>query len=154
MKTHVQNGLRLNFRKAEGRNQAFTRLLGRFAGANQANDLVQIVNGDNQTFQNVRPRLRLLEIVARSAGYDLLLMANVVRQNRFKSHLHGLSVGNGHHVHTHGILKLGVFIQCRQRALDVRVLFQLDYRAHAHAVAFVADVVDAAEQRLLLLRKP
>ena len=48
LETHVQNGLRLNFRQAEALHQARLGRLGVLAFADELDHFVQIVHGDHQ----------------------------------------------------------------------------------------------------------
>ena len=49
--------------------------------ANQRDDLVDVVQGDQQAFQNVAARLGLVQIVLRAAADDVLLMLEVVEDD-------------------------------------------------------------------------
>ena len=72
-------------------------------------------------------------------------------QNGLHAQLHGLSAGDGHHVHPEGHLQVGIFIQRVQQLLRVGVLAHLDNGPHARAVGFVANIINAGKQSLFLL---
>ena len=99
----------------------------------------------------MRPGLGLGQVVAGAPGDHVLLVGDEVSQHGLEPHEHGLALGNGHHVHPEGDLQIAVLVQECQHPLGVGVLFQLDHRPHARAVALVPDVIDAAEGAFLLL---
>ena len=96
---------------------------------------------------------RLLQVVLRAAGDDVLLMADEVPQHRLQPHLHGLALGDGDHVHAEGDLQVRILVEHFQHLVRVGVLFQLDDGAHSLAVGFVANVVDVLQLPLLFFRQ-
>ena len=66
-------------------------------------------------------RLGLLQFVAGAAGDDVLLVADVVADERLEAELHGLAVGDGHHVDAHRHLQVGIFIKDVEHLLGINV---------------------------------
>ena len=144
LETHVQNGLRLDFIQTESLHQGSACFLGGLAGADQPDDLIQVVHGNHETFQNMCPCPGLLEIIFRTAGDHMLLVLDEIMNHGLEAHLNGLAVRDGHHVHAERHLQITVFVQVCKNLLRVRVLSKLDDGTHAHPVRFIPDIVDAA----------
>ena len=153
LQAHVQDCLRLRVGQLEALHQAGFRFLRVLRGANQRDDLVEVVHRNHQTLQNVRAGFRLLQVVLRAAGDDVLLMADEVPQHRLQPHQHGFALGDGNHVHAEGDLQVRIFVEHFQHLVRVCVLFQLDNGAHSLAVGFVANVVDVLQLPLLFFRQ-
>ena len=151
LQTHIQYRLRLYGGQGEAGNQLVLGLLGRLTGTYQANHLVQIVHGDDQAFQDVRPGLCLRQLIPGAAGDHILLMADVVLQHPLKAHLHRLAARDGHHVHAEGDLHIGILVEHLQKLVRIDVFLQFHHGAHAHPVGFIADIIDTGEQGFLFL---
>ena len=121
LQAHIENGLRLQFREGEALHQFIARLAGGLAAADEADDLVEVVHGDDQPFEDVGARLGLLQFVAGAAGDDVLLVADVVADERLEAELHGLAVGDGHHVDAHRHLQIGILVEDVEHFLGIDV---------------------------------
>ncbi|OPZ69317.1 MAG: hypothetical protein BWY81_00474 [Firmicutes bacterium ADurb.Bin467] len=100
LQTHVEYRLRLNLRQRKPPNEPLARLLRGLARADQPDDLVEVVDGYDQPLEDVRARLGLLQLEARAARDDLLLVADVVRNDVLEPQLHGLPMRDRDHVDT------------------------------------------------------
>ena len=143
---------------ADDRQQLFLAVQDALQAVDELQDvLVLLAQGDDfqirQPLQNVRAGFRLLQVVLRAAGDDVLLMADEVPQHRFQPHLHGLALGDGDHVHAEGDLQVRILVEHFQHFVRVGVLLQLDDGAHSLTVGFVADVVDVLQLTLLFFRQ-
>ena len=74
-------------------------------------------------------------------------------QHGDQAHLHGLALINGHHVYAVCHLQITVFIQLLQHLVGIVILFNFHHGAQTRAVGLVADIVDAAENRLFFIRQ-
>ena len=84
-------------------------------------DLVQIVHRDDKPFQYMRAVERLIEVVLRAAGDDVLLMLDKIADHGLQAELTRLAVGDADHVHAEGDLQIGVFIQIGQHLVGIDV---------------------------------
>ena len=146
LQPHVQNRLRLRVRQREPLHQRGLGGLGILALSDEGDHLVEVVHRHHQAFEDVGAGERAVQLVAGARGHDVFAVADVVADGAPERELARLAVGDGHEVHAEGDLQIAVFEQVGQHLFRVGVLFQLDHRAHAGAVALVADVVDAAQQ--------
>ena len=121
LQAHIEDGLRLYLREAEALHQFIARFAGGLAAADEADDLVEVIHGDDQPFEYVGARLGLFQFVAGAAGDDVFLMADVVADERLEAELHGLAVGDGHHVDAHRHLQVGIFIKDVEHLVGIDV---------------------------------
>ena len=77
VEAHLKDGVHLQVRKAELRLQRRLRLVARLGGADDAHDLVEVVDGEEEAVQNVLARLGLREVEARPPRDDLEAVADV-----------------------------------------------------------------------------
>ena len=108
---HVHDGLRLGVGKLKAAHQAFLGDLRGTAGTDDMDHLVNVIQSDQQSLQDVIPFLRLIEIVFRSSGYHVLLMLQVELEHIQKIQYFGFVVHQRQHDDAEGVLKLGVLIQ-------------------------------------------
>ena len=123
------------------------------AGADDLNDLVNVVLGDEQPLQQVGPLLGLALFIAGAAGDDLLLEGEVLVQNIPQGENPGLSlvVHQGQHIDGKGGLQLGLGEQMVQHHLGVGIVLELDDHPHAVAVGLIPEVGDALQPLFLHL---
>ena len=76
LELHVEHDLRLNLRQVEFRHQAFFRVV--VALADGLDDLVDVLLGDEKTFEHMLALERLFEVVLRAAGDDLFLEGEIL----------------------------------------------------------------------------
>ena len=141
----VDDGLGLLLAQAEAIYEAHLGGLGVLAGADDADDLVQIGDGDQQAFQDVGPLLGLVELEARPPDDDFLLVRDVVAQDVAKRQRLGDTVGQGEHVHAEGGLHGRVLVELVEHHLGHGLALQLDDYAHARTVGLVAQVGDLGD---------
>ena len=140
LEAHIQYGLSLAFGQAEARHQSIAGILWRAAAADQRDDLVDVIERDEQAFQNVAARLCLVQIVLRAPADDILLVLDVVVDHLLERKHLGHAVHQGEHDRTERVLHLRVLVQRIQHDVRIRVPLQLDDDAHALAVGLIADV--------------
>ena len=149
--THIADGLRLHIVQAESLHEALLGIV--VAGADDVNDFVDVVLGNQQTFQQVSTLLGLAQIVLGSAGQDVHLVCQVFVQNLPQGQNLGLLlvVHQCQHDDAEIGLQGGLLKQIVQHHLTVGILFQLNDNAHTVAVGFVPQVADAIQPLVLYL---
>ena len=145
LEPHVENGLRLHVGEAEALHEVFLRIV--IALADDADDLVDVLLGDEQTLEQMRALERFLEVELRAAHDDLFLEGEVLVENvpQGQDLRLRLVIDQREHVHGERGLHLRLGEEPVEHDLGVGVLFQLDDDAHAVAVGLVAQAGDAVE---------
>ena len=152
LEAHVQDGLGLDVVQAEALHQPLLGVV--VAGADDVDDLVDVVLGDEQALQQVGPLLGLLQVVPGAPDDDLLLEGDVLVQDVAQGEDLGLGlpfVHQGQHVDGEGGLELGLGEEPVEHHLGVGVPLELDDHPHAVAVGLVPDVGDALQPLVLHL---
>ena len=109
LQAHLQNGLGLNCRELELGDEPFSGLIRRSAAADERDDLVQVIEGLDQAFQDVGPLLGFAQLEARAADDDLFSVIDEVPQDRGQVHHLGLVVDDGQEVNAEGRLHSRIF---------------------------------------------
>ena len=145
LEAHIENGLRLHVGQAEALHEVFLRIV--IALADDADDLVDVLLGDEQTLEQMRALERFLEVELRAAHDDLFLEGEVLVENvpQGQDLRLRLVIDQREHVHGERGLHLRLGEEPVEHDLGVGVLFQLDDDAHAVAVGLVAQAGDAVE---------
>ena len=141
--THVQNRLRLLVGEVEPLHQGRFRGVGVFAGADDGHNLVDVVKRLQQTFQNMRAGERLVEVKARAAGDNVLLMLQIVVHHVAQGEDFRLPVDQREHVRAERLLHRRVLVERIQDDLRVNIFLQFDDDAHPLPVGLIADIADA-----------
>ena len=153
LQAHVQDGLGLHVVQAEAVHQALLGVI--IGGADDVDDLVDVVLGHQQTLQQVGPLLGLAQVIFGAADDDLLLIGDILVQNVPQGQDAGLELAvhlhQGQHIDGEGGLKLGLGEQAVEHHLGVSVTLELDDDAHAVPVRLVPDVGDALQPLVLHL---
>ena len=151
LQAHVQNGLGLHVVQPEAAHQVLLGVV--IAGADDADDLVDVVLGDEQTLQQMGALLGLLQVVPGAADDDLLLEGQILVDDvpQGEDLRLGLVVHQGQHIDGEGGLQLGLGKQAVEHHLRIGVPLQLDDDAHTVAVGLVPDVGDALQPLVLHL---
>ena len=112
-------------------------------------DRVEVVEGDLEPFEDVRPGTRLAQVEFGPAPDDLAPVIDPVDEDAPQRQRLRLSVDEREHVHVEGELHRGVLEQVVQHLVRVGVALHLDVDAHAVAVRLVAQVGDPVDPLLL-----
>ena len=144
---HLQDGLGLHVVQAEGVEHALLGLCVVARGADDVDDLVDVVDRDEQALEDVDAGARLVEVVLGAAGHDVDLMIDVVVEHLAQRE------GLGHAVHQRDVdgaergLELRLLIEVVEHDLGHGALLEIDDDAHAllevGLVAHVGDALDA-----------
>ena len=125
------------------------RVVGR---PDELDDLVDVVDGDLQTFEDVLPVARLGEVELAPAYDDPQPVSDEVLQHLAQRHDLRLAVDERQQDGAERRLHLRVLVQAVQHDVRHRVALELDHDAHAVAVGLVAHVADLGE--LLVAHQP
>ena len=143
LETHVQNGAGLNFAEFKLLHQAIARFLRRFAGTNQRDDRVDVVEGDDQALQNVGPLFRLVQVKLRATDHNVVPVLDVVRHHLLQVEQLWTALDQGDVVDRERGLKLRVLVQLVQHHVGNGVALQFVHDAHAVPIRLVADLRNA-----------
>ena len=116
-------------------------------------DLVDVVLGNEQTFQQMCPLLRLFQVIPGAPGEDFFLMLQVLVDDlpQGKDLRLLLVVHQRQHDDTEAGLQSRLLEQIVQHDLGVGVLFQLDDHTHTVAVGLISEVGNAVQALVLHL---
>ena len=148
IKTHFENRVDLKIAEAEALLQSLLRLLTRLRGADDGDDLVEIVDRQEKPVENVLTSLGLLEFKARSARNNLEAVVDVAAEEVFEIQDFRASAVDGEHDRAESRLELRMLVKMIENDLAHRVAFDVDDDSDV-GLRFVADVADA-ENNLLL----
>ena len=148
--THVDDRLGLGIGKSEGCHQLLLRDGHRLAGADDADDLFNVIKGDQQAFQNMGPFLCLVQVIFCAAGDHILLMLQVQIQHLQKIQDLRLVIDQCQHDYAEGIFHLRMLQKMIQDNLRIYVLPELNDDPHALAVGFVPEIRDAINPLLFV----
>ena len=99
---HVQDGLGLQFAQLEALHQAFFGRLGIRGFADGLDDRVQVVQGDDQAFQDVGPGAGFLQFELGAAGDDCLAVFDEDLQDALERQQARFAVHQRQHLHAEG----------------------------------------------------
>ena len=117
------------------------------------NDLVDVVLGNEQTFQQMRPLLGFFQVIPGAPGEDFFLMLQVLVDDlpQGENFRLLLVVHQRQHDNAEAGLQGRLLEQIVQHDLRIGVLFQLDDNAHTVAVGLVPEVGNAVQTLVLHL---
>ena len=148
-KLHLEDGRGLLGREAEALDQAAAGLGVGARGADDRDDLVDVVESHEIALEDMRAGLGLLEIETRAAGDDVDLVVDVVLQHLGKREAFGHAVHERQVVGAEGGLQARVLVQVVEDDLRDNALLELDDQAQALLVGLVAHVGDALDALLV-----
>ena len=146
---HVEDGLGLQLGQVEARHQVVARDVDVGRLADRLDDRVEVVEGDLEALEDVRPGARLAEVELGPPPDDLLAVVDVVLEHAAQRQRLRLPVDQRQHVHVERELHRGVLEQVVQHLVRVGVALDLDVDAHPVAVRLVAQVGDAVDPLVL-----
>src|SRR6266508_1088087 len=145
LQTHFQDRLRLGFAELKLSHQPFPGH-GRFLGSpDQSDDGVQHVQSSLQPFQDVGPRLRLLQVEEGPLSNNLLPVVNKAFDGLFQRKDSRLVIDNCQKDDAEARLHRGQLVQVVHHHLRRLILLELDDDTHPVAVRLISDVGDAVQ---------
>ena len=143
---HAEDGIGLDLVDVEEFHQSGASDVDGLRRTDQGDDLVQSVEGLDQTAQDVGALLCLAKQVPGTTNDDLELMRRVQTDHLVEAQRARHSVDDGEHVAAEAGLQLGVLVKVVQHDLGNGVTLDGDDDAHADAVrGLVVDVGDATD---------
>ena len=139
LEAHIEDGLRLHLGEAEALHEVFLGVV--IALADDADDLVNVLLGDEQTLKQMRALERFLEVELRAPDDDLLLEGEILVEDvpQGQDLRLRLVVDQREHIHGERGLHLRLGEEAVEHDLRVGVLLELDDDAHTVAVGLVAQ---------------
>ena len=134
LEAHVQDRLRLDVGELEVLDQALLRLdrIGR--AADEGDDRVEVVERDQQAFEDVGAGLGLAELVLGAANDDVALVVDVVVDQLLEPERARHAVDQGDHVHAERVLHRRVLVELVQHdRRRIAAALELDDQAHARS---------------------
>ncbi len=149
LQLHAQDLDRLDLAERKGLHQRVLRRVDVGRLADDPHDLVDVIDGDLQTFDDVEAVLRLLQLVARAAPDHVAAMDEVCLEHLLQVE-RARAVPDQRDVdHRERGLQIGELVELVQRDVRVLTLLQLDDDAHAVLVGLVAQVRDRLDALVL-----
>ena len=141
----INYGLRLFLGQVEARHQVGSGRLSVFAGANDADNLVQVGDGHQQPLKDMGPLARLVQLIAGAADYNFLLMGDVVAKyvfecQRLRDAVHQCDVDDPESG-LHG----RVLVELIENHPGNGFALQLNHDAHAGAIGLIAKIGDLTD---------
>ena len=145
VETHVENGFGLNLAEAEFFHQAFLRFVAVFGVANDADDFIHVIHGEQEAFEDMCAGFCLVEVELRAAGDHLEAVVDEALEHLFEVHYARFAVVDGEHDGAEGGFHLCVFVDGVEHYARHGGSFEFDYQADAFFAGLVADVGNAVE---------
>ncbi len=145
LQAHVQDGLCLEFGELELLHQTVLRGLHIARRLDELDDRIDVVQSDDESFQDMRALLRLIQLELRASHHHGIAMGNEVLHDLLQREDLRPAVHQRQHDHAKGCLQLRVLVQIVQDHFRIRVTAEVDDDAQTVAVRFVPDVGDVLE---------
>ena len=144
----VEDRLGLELAEPEALHEPRPRLVGVVGRADELDDLVEVVEGDEVALEHVRARERLPQLELRAPGDDLPLEVEVVADELEERQRPRNAVDERDGVVAERGLERRVLEELVERDLRHRLALQLDLDAHAGLVRVVLEVGDLGDHLL------
>ena len=153
LQAHVKNGAGLHLGEGKTLHQSRTRRIGIRRRTDERNHLVDVINGQPQTFQNMGAGFGLAQIEA-GAPYDhLAAMIHKAGQSRLEIEQHRTIVHHGQHVDAEARFQRRILVQLVDDNLGNDAALEIDHNADALAVGLVPQVHNAVNLALVHQRR-
>ena len=136
-KPHLHNGAGLRFGQRKPLHEDFLGFLSRMTRPDQPDHLIDIIERNKQTFDNMRPLFRFIQIKPGSSGNNILLMLQIELEHFGKIQNLRLTVYKTKLDHTEGVLHLGMLKKLVQHHIRIYIPPQLDYHPGSLTVGFI-----------------
>ena len=146
---HVQDRLCLLLVEIERGHEAVSRGFYVCGAADELDDCVDLIESDEQAFEDVRSCARFSQLELRAPPDDLASEFDVVLQGGFDGQELRLALDEGADVCGECLLHLGQLVQVVQDDHSLGAAAQLHDDAHSPSVGFVSDFGDAVEALVL-----
>ena len=143
MEAHVENGAGLHLAQLETLNELATGYFGVARAADELNNLVQMVEGNEQAFQDVGPLLGFGQLVLGAANDDFGAVLHKVVDELLQVQRHRAALHEAHVVHAKRTLQLRILVEVIKHHAGHGVALEVVHDAHAVAVRLVAHIRNA-----------
>ena len=110
--------------------------------ADDGDEFIDIRQSDRQTFEHMAALAGLAQIEDGAPCHHLATVRQENGQQVFQVAQTRLTINQRHHVHSEGVLQLGLFIEIVQHYFGHRATFQFNDQAHTGFVRLVLNVAD------------
>src|SRR5208283_653345 len=141
----VEDRLGLRLTQLELRHQAGARGLAVLGTANQLDHRVEVAQRDQQSLEDMQPRLGLTQLELGTPGQHLAAMAKKLHQHIAQAQFTRAPLVDRQHDHPVTFLHLAQLVELVKDNPRLGVAFELDHDPHAVAIGFVAQVADPLE---------
>ncbi len=145
LEPQVEDGLRLRACELEGVHERVARRLAVGSVADDADDLVEIVKGDEQAFEDVGPRLGLVQLELGPPDDDLFLEGDVRLDHLGEVERAGHAADQRDVDDPESRLHLGVLVELVEHDHRDGLALELDDQPHTRAIRLVAQVADLGD---------
>ena len=142
LEAHVENGLRLGRTQPEAVHQRLPHVGRVAARAHDSQHRVQIVEGNLEPFQQMKPFFGFLQVEGGAAADDFAPMLQKVQEHGLERQQPRLPINDGQQDDAERFLQLGHLVELIQDHFRHAVAFEFDHDTHAVAVRLVAQVGD------------
>ncbi len=148
LERHVEDGLRLDFTQLKAFHQVGAGCVGGARTANDLDDLVQILERDQQAFDNVRTGTGAGQVELGAATHNFATVLDVVDQNFLQRQQARLAVNQRQQRDGECLLHGGQAQEFVEYLLGVNGARQFDDDAHPRAIRLIAQIGDALQPAL------
>ncbi len=146
---HIEDGLGLDLIDVEQLHQPAARDIGVGRRPDQRDDLVERIEGLDQTAQDMGALIGLAQPVAGAPDDDIELVLDVVPDHLVQAQGARHPVDDGQHVGTETGLQLGVLVEVVQHHLGDGIALELHHDSQTHAITgLVLDIGDTGQLRV------
>ena len=145
LQAQLEDRLGLDVGQPEARHQLRARDVAVARAADQGDHLVEVIERDQLTLEDVLARLQLAQLELRAAHDHLALMLDVVVDDRAQRKRARHVVHERHRVDAERRLHRGVLVELVQHHLRDHAALELDHDPHALAVRLVPQVGDLGD---------
>jgi len=140
---HIENRLRLKLAQGKTAHQTGASPIGIFRFADSSDYFVYLVQGNLETFEDMRPGFSPFQVEPGTAGNHLPSEVYVILKRLFKAEHPGLAVNQSQHIDVESRLHSRVFVKTVKHFLGLSIPLQLDDDAHALSVRLISQLADA-----------
>ncbi len=143
MQLQVEDCLSLDLAEGKRRDQSFASGLWVWRSADERNHFIQVIQCNDQAFQDMRSRFRFLEVEFRPAMHDFPAMRNEMLENLPEVEYVGSSVNDRKKYDAKAVMHAAVLVQIVQNHFGIFAAAELNHNPHSLPVRFIAQIGDS-----------
>jgi len=137
---HFQDGIRLDLVQLVLGHQVGACFINRGGLANDANNFIDMVDGDLQRFEDMQAIFVFLEQVFTPPADNHQAMLRENPQSLFQGQAVRAAIHQSENVDAEGVVHLGAFVERRKDLFRIRVLVEVDHDPHSLPVGFIPQI--------------